>query len=76
VQLSRANWHGRFGFEDPESTYVVGVIHDIGYVVNMLVLPNETGAVLQRAKLEGTFAAEVEYTELGFTHCQSGLSKT
>jgi hypothetical protein len=47
-------------------------MHDIGYIVNLIVLPKETNAVMERAQRHGLFAGEVEYSDLGFTHCQSG----
>jgi len=60
------------GFGDPEKAYLAGLLHDIGYIVNLIVLPRETAAVMEKAQREGIFAGEVEYAELGFTHCQSG----
>jgi putative nucleotidyltransferase with HDIG domain len=60
------------GFGDPEEAYLAGLLHDIGYIVNLIVLPRETSAALERAQREGLFAGEVEYSDLGFTHCQSG----
>ncbi|MGB2602252.1 MAG: HDOD domain-containing protein [Candidatus Sulfotelmatobacter sp.] len=60
------------GFGDPEKAYLAGLMHDIGYVVNMVVLPQQTKAMMARAQREGLFAGEVEYLDLGFTHCQSG----
>ncbi|HTS37831.1 MAG TPA: HDOD domain-containing protein [Candidatus Solibacter sp.] len=60
------------GFGDPEKAYLAGLMHDIGYVVNLVVLPNETKAAMLKARSEGRFAGEVEFAELGFTHCQSG----
>ena len=60
------------GFSDPERAYLAGLMHDIGYIVNLVVLPQETQSALDKAQREGVFAGEIEYTELGFTHCQSG----
>jgi putative nucleotidyltransferase with HDIG domain len=60
------------GFGDPDKAYLAGLLHDIGYIVNLVVLPQETEAAMAKAKHEGLFAGEVEYTEFGFTHCQSG----
>ena len=60
------------GFGDPEKAYLAGLMHDIGYIVNLVVLPRETKAALDRAQREGIFAGAVEYADLGFTHCQSG----
>jgi putative nucleotidyltransferase with HDIG domain len=60
------------GFGDPEKTYLAGLLHDIGYVVNLVVFPEKTNAAIERAKRESLFAGEAEYADLGFTHCQSG----
>jgi len=60
------------GFGDPDKAYLAGLLHDIGYIVNLVVLPRETEAAMARAQREGLFAGEVEYSDLGFTHCQSG----
>jgi putative nucleotidyltransferase with HDIG domain len=60
------------GFGDPEKAYLAGLLHDIGYVVNLVVFPRETEAAMKRAQREGLFAGDVEYSDLGFTHCQTG----
>jgi len=60
------------GFGDPDKAYLAGLMHDIGYIVNLVVLPQKTKAVLEKAQHDGIFAGEVEYQQLGFTHCQSG----
>lgn len=60
------------GFADPEKAYLAGLLHDIGYIVNIVLSPRAEKAVLEKALREGIFAGEVEYQELGFTHCQSG----
>ncbi|HUA15019.1 MAG TPA: HDOD domain-containing protein [Verrucomicrobiae bacterium] len=60
------------GFDDPEKAYLGGLLHDIGYIVNLVLSPQVTKAALEKASSDGTFAGEAEYRELGFTHCQSG----
>ena len=60
------------GFGDPEKAYLAGLMHDIGYIANLIAPPKETAAVMERAQREGLFAGVVEYSDLGFTHCQSG----
>jgi putative nucleotidyltransferase with HDIG domain len=60
------------GFGDPEKAYLAGLLHDIGYIVNLVVFPQETQAAMNKAQSAGLFMGEVEYTEFGFTHCQSG----
>jgi len=60
------------GFGDPDKAYLAGLMHDIGYIVNLVLFPQETRAAMERARREHLFAGEVEHLDLGFTHCQSG----
>jgi putative nucleotidyltransferase with HDIG domain len=60
------------GFGDPEKAYLAGLLHDIGYILNLVVFPAQTKAAIEKAERAGLFMGEVEYSELGFTHCQSG----
>ncbi len=60
------------GFGDPEKAYLAGLLHDIGYIVNLVLFPKQASAVMEKAQREGIFLGSVEYAELGFTHCQSG----
>lgn len=59
-------------FADPEKAYLAGLLHDLGYVVNLVLLPQLTKAAVEKAVKEGVFVGEIEYCDLGFTHCQSG----
>jgi putative nucleotidyltransferase with HDIG domain len=60
------------GFGDPEKAYLAGLLHDIGYVVNLVVFPEQTKRAMEKAEHESLFMGDVEFAELGFTHCQSG----
>jgi len=60
------------GFDDPEKAYLAGLLHDLGYIVNMLLFPQQEKAALESAMQNGEFLGESEYEKLGFTHCQSG----
>lgn len=60
------------GFGDPEKAYLAGLLHDIGYILNLVVFPEQTGKAIEQAKRESRFMGEVEYATMGFTHCQSG----
>jgi HD-like signal output (HDOD) protein len=60
------------GFDDPDTAYLAGLMHDLGYVVNLVLLPQETKASLERGVETGAFMAASEYEALGFTHCQTG----
>jgi putative nucleotidyltransferase with HDIG domain len=60
------------GFGDPEKAYLAGLLHDLGYIVNLILFPEQTKTAIEKAELEGRFPGEVEYASLGFCHCQSG----
>ena len=66
-KLSRA-----VGFDDPDKAYLAGLLHDLGYVVNMMLFPQQEKSALENALKSGEFLGESEYETLGFTHCQSG----
>jgi len=60
------------GFEGPEKAYLAGLMHDIGFIVNLVVFPEQTRAAMEKAQGEAVFMGKVEHSDLGFTHCQSG----
>jgi putative nucleotidyltransferase with HDIG domain len=60
------------GYGDPDKAYLAGLLHDIGYIVNLVVLPKETNAALEKARNQGRFMGDLEREDLGFTHCESG----
>jgi putative nucleotidyltransferase with HDIG domain len=60
------------GFGDPEKAYLAGLLHDLGYVVNLVLFSEQTAAAIEKAQREGLFMGDVEYSQLGFTHCQTG----
>jgi len=66
-KLSRA-----VGFDDPEKAYLAGLLHDLGYIVNMVLFPQQEKTALDHALQSGEFLGASEYETLGFTHCQSG----
>jgi putative nucleotidyltransferase with HDIG domain len=60
------------GFDNPEKAYLAGLLHDLGYVVNLVLMPEETKAALDKGLRTGAFMGESEFEAFGFTHCQSG----
>ncbi len=60
------------GFGDPEKAYLGGLLHDLGYIVNLVLFSEQTAAAIEKASQEGLFMGDVEYSQLGFTHCQTG----
>lgn len=58
--------------ENVEKLYLAGLLHDIGILVNSLLLPDDFQRVLDTARTSETPLCEVEQEVLGFTHCDSG----
>ncbi len=46
------------GFECPEKAYLAGLLHDLGYVVNLVLLPKETKAAYENGLETGVFMGE------------------
>jgi len=59
-------------YSDPGKAYLAGLLHDIGIVVNLWVLPAEFSVAFELARSEGIPLDEAEQRALGFTHCDSG----
>jgi HD-like signal output (HDOD) protein len=62
----------KISFSDPSKAYLAGLLHDIGIIVNLWVLPKEFQAAFELAKSEAIPLHEAEERVLGFTHCESG----
>jgi len=60
------------GFSDPEKAYLAGLLHDIGYILNLVAFPEQPETVIEEAARDRLFMGEVEYSNLGFTHRQTG----
>jgi HD-like signal output (HDOD) protein len=57
---------------DPGKAYLAGLLHDLGIIVNLWVLPKEFRTAFEIAKAGGIPLHEAEERSLGFTHCESG----
>jgi len=57
---------------DPGKAYLAGLLHDLGIIVNLWVLPQEFRKAFETAQAEGIPLHEAEEKTLGFTHCESG----
>jgi len=66
------NFARKISYPDPGKAYLAGLLHDIGVIVNLWVLPKEFRAAFDRARAEGVPLHEAELPVLGFTHCESG----
>lgn len=57
---------------DPGKAYLAGLLHDLGIIVNLWLLPEEFRTAYEIARTEGIPLHEAEEKSLGFTHCDSG----
>ena len=55
-----------------EQTYLAGLLHDIGILVNGLLFPEDFRDVMKEAVKERSPVPNVERRVLGFTHAESG----
>ncbi len=62
----------QINFSDPTKAYLAGLLHDLGIVVNLWVLPKEFRTAWELAKQQGIPLHEAEQQLMGFTHCDSG----
>jgi HD-like signal output (HDOD) protein len=62
----------QISFPDPGKAYLAGLLHDLGIIVNLWILPLEFRAAFDFANKEAIPLHEAEQTVLGFTHCESG----
>jgi len=62
----------KISYPDPSKVYLAGLLHDIGIIVNLWVLPKEFASAFEFARNEGIPLHEAEQHVLGFTHCESG----
>jgi len=59
-------------FPEPERAYLGGLLHDLGLVVNLWIVPEKFQEALQKAMQERIPLHEAEEQILGFTHEESG----
>ena len=59
-------------FNNPEKAYLGGLLHDLGIIVNLWLLPKEFGLAFEQAKDRQIPLHEAELEVLGLTHCESG----
>lgn len=60
------------GYPDTEKAYLAGLLHDIGFIVNCMVVPKEFAAAIEKASQEQIPLDEAEQAVLGFTHSETG----
>jgi putative nucleotidyltransferase with HDIG domain len=62
----------RIGFADPGKAYLAALLHDIGIIVNLWLMPREFGEAVQLARARCIPLHEAELETMGLTHCDSG----
>jgi DNA-binding response OmpR family regulator len=62
----------KISYPDPGKAYLAGLLHDLGIIVNLWVLPKEFAKAFELARREGIALHEAERSILGFDHCDSG----
>jgi len=62
----------KISYPDPSKAYLAGLLHDLGIIVNLWVVPKEFLEAYEFARSEGIPLHEAEKHVLGFTHCESG----
>jgi len=62
----------KMNLSDPGKAYLAGLLHDLGIIVNLWILPLEFRAAFDIAKTKGIPLHEAEQDSMGFTHCDSG----
>jgi HD-like signal output (HDOD) protein len=60
------------GYPDTEKAYLAGLLHDIGILVNSMIVPDEFRATFEKACRQQIPLDEAEQATLGFTHSDSG----
>jgi HD-like signal output (HDOD) protein len=63
----------KIAYPNPGKAYLAGLLHDIGIIVNLWVLPTEFHAAFDLARKQAIPLHVAERETLGFTHCESGL---
>lgn len=66
--LIARNLARKIGYPDPERAYLAGLVHDLGILVNMLLIPREFALVFKIAAQSQRPLREVEMEQIGITH--------
>jgi len=70
--LISRNLARKLSYQDPERAYLAGLVHDLGILVNMLLIPWEFSQVFRKAADSQRPLRDVEHEAIGITHDVSG----
>ena len=62
----------RVGMKDPEQAYLAGLLHDLGFVVNMQVVPKEFNEAVAMARTSACPLEQAEEKVIGLSHSETG----
>jgi HD-like signal output (HDOD) protein len=62
----------KIDFPEAEKAYLAGLLHDLGVLVNLWLLPKEFAQALDLARAQGIPLHEAENATLGINHCETG----
>jgi hypothetical protein len=62
----------KIGYSNPEKAYLAGLLHDIGIVAHLWIIPEPFESALQVAQRQHIPLHEAEFQVLGVTHCTTG----
>jgi len=66
--LVSRNLARKLGYPDPERAYLAGLMHDLGILVNLLLIPREFTHAYEKAAAAQRSLRDVELEELGLSH--------
>jgi HD-like signal output (HDOD) protein len=70
--LISRNLARKLGYHDPERAYLAGLVHDLGILVNMLVIPHEFYEAFKIAAASQRPLRDVEREQFGISHELTG----
>lgn len=72
VALVSRRFARKIGFLEPERAYLAGLLHDIGLIVNLILVPDLFLEAARLAREEGLGFHETEVKVIGFEHSVTG----
>jgi putative nucleotidyltransferase with HDIG domain len=60
------------GFDDPNKAYLCGLLHDIGIVAHLWMIPKEFAQAMELARQQGIPLDEAETKTFGTSHAETG----